>query len=75
MTAIDFFFKFFIVIQLQLYAFSPLTLYGRLFQMAGDLRRWWVHSLIDHLVFSSQARLFIMGNKQGAVRALRFGEH
>ena len=42
--------------------------------MASDLRRWWVHTLTDHLVFSFQARLFIMGNKQGAVRALRFGE-
>ena len=38
--------------------------------MAGNLRRWWVHTLTEHLVFSFQARLFIPGNKQGAVRAL-----
>ena len=46
----------------------------RFIQKAGDLRRWWVHTLTDHLVFSFQARLFIMGNKEGAVRALRFRE-
>ena len=34
----------------------------------------WVHTLTDHLPFSFQARLFITGNKQGAVRALRFKE-
>ena len=51
-----------------------LNLYGRFIQMARDLRRWWVHTLTDHLVFSFQARLFITGNKQGAVRALRFRE-
>ena len=42
--------------------------------MAGDLRRWWVHTLTDHLLFSFQARLFITGNKQGVVKALRFRE-
>ena len=31
-------------------------------------------SLTDHLVFSFQANVFIAGNKQGAVRALRFRE-
>ena len=36
--------------------------------MAGDLRRWWVHTLTDHLVFSFQAKDFIAGNKQGVVR-------
>ena len=34
----------------------------------------WVHTLTDHLPFSFQARLFITGNKQGAVRALKFRE-
>ena len=51
-----------------------LNLYGSFIQMAGDLRRWRVHTLTDHFVFSFQARLFIAGNKQGAVRALRFRE-
>ena len=37
-------------------------------QMAGDLRRWWVHTLTGHLPFSFQAKGFIAGNKQGAVR-------
>ena len=36
--------------------------------MAGDLRRWRVHTLTDHPPFSFQVRLFITGNKQGAVR-------
>ena len=27
-------------------------------QMAGDLRRWRVHTLTDHLVFSFQATVF-----------------
>ena len=45
-----------------------MNLYGRFFQMAGDLRRWRVHTLTDHFVFSFQARLFIAGNKQGVVR-------
>ena len=36
--------------------------------MAGDLRRWWVHTLTDHLPFSFQAKIFIAGNKQGVVR-------
>ena len=40
----------------------------------GTLFRWPVHTLTDHLPFSFQARLFIRGNKQGAVRALRFRE-
>ena len=43
-------------------------------QMASDLRRWWVHTLTDHLFFSFQANVFIPGNKQGAMRALRFRE-
>ena len=51
-----------------------MYLYGRFIQMAGDLRRWWFHTLTDHLLFSFQARLFTTGNKQGAVRALRFRE-
>ena len=42
--------------------------------MARNLRRWQVHTLTDHLPFSFQARLFITGNKQGAVRTLRFRE-
>ena len=42
--------------------------------MASDLRRWWVHTLTDHLFFSFQANVFIPGNKQGAMRALRFRE-
>ena len=42
--------------------------------MAGDLRRWWVHTLTDHLLFSLQANVFIAGNKHGAVRALSFKE-
>ena len=53
---------------------QQLNLYGRFTQMAGDLRRWWVLTLTDRLVFSSQARLFIMHNKQGTMRALRFRE-
>ena len=37
--------------------------------MTGDLRRWGVHILADHLVFSFQAKDFIIaGNKQGTVR-------
>ena len=51
-----------------------LNLSGHFIQMAGELRRWWVHNLIDHLVFSFQAKGFIPGNKQGEVRALRFRE-
>ena len=47
---------------------QQLNLYGRFTQMAGDLRRWWVHTLTDHLLFSFQANIFIAGNKQGAVR-------
>ena len=45
-----------------------LNLYGRFIQMAGDLRRWRVHTLTDHLVFSLQAKVFTAGNKQGEVR-------
>ena len=45
-----------------------LNLYGHFVQMAGDLRRWWFHTLTDHLVFSFQAKVFIAGNKQGTVR-------
>ena len=51
-----------------------LNPYGRFIQMAGDLRRWRVHILTDHLAFSFQARLFITGNKQGVVRTLRLRE-
>ena len=40
----------------------------RFIQMAGDLRRWQVHTLTDHLVFSFQAKVFRAGNKQGVVR-------
>ena len=40
--------------------------------MAVDLRRWWAHTLTDHLVFSFQANIFIPGNKQGVGRAFRF---
>ena len=42
--------------------------------MASDMRRWWVHTLTDHLVFSFQANIFIPRNKKGVVRALRFRE-
>ena len=35
-----------------------LNLYGHFIQMAGELRRWWVHNLIDHLVFSFQDNVF-----------------
>ena len=45
-----------------------VNLYGCFIQMAGALRRWWIHTLTDHLTFSFRARLFITGNKQGAVR-------
>ena len=38
--------------------------------MVGDLKRWWVHTLTDHLVFSFQANVFIPGNKQDAVRGV-----
>ena len=36
--------------------------------MAGDLRRWRVQTLTDHLVFSFQAKVFIAGNKRGVLR-------
>ena len=36
--------------------------------MAGDLRRWRVHTLTYHLVFSFQANIFIPGNIEDAVR-------
>ena len=39
--------------------------------MAGDLRRWQVHTLKEpsySLTFSFQANVFITGNKQGVVR-------
>ena len=39
-----------------------------LYSDGRDLRRWWVHTLTDHLVFSFQAKDFIAGNKQGVVR-------
>ena len=45
-----------------------LNLYGSFIQMAGDLRRWWVHSLTDHLLFSFQPSIFITGNKPGTLR-------
>ena len=35
--------------------------------MAGDLRRQWVHTLTDHLTFSFPAKVFVTGNKEGAV--------
>ena len=47
---------------------QPLNLDGHLTQMAGDLRRWWVHTLTDQLLFSFQAKVFIAGNKQGVER-------
>ena len=36
--------------------------------MAGDLRRRWVCTLTDHLTFSFQAKVFITGNEQDALR-------
>ena len=39
-----------------------------LYSNAGDLRRWQVHTLTDHVVFPFQAKVFIAGNKQGEVR-------
>ena len=45
---------------------QELNLYGRSIQMAGDLRKWQIHTLTDHLVFSFQAKVFITGNKPGA---------
>ena len=45
-----------------------MNLYGRFIQIAGDLRRWQVHTLTDHVVFSFQANVFIAGNKQGTER-------
>ena len=45
-----------------------LNLYGSFIQMAGDLRRWRVHTLTDYLVFSFQANVFIAGDKQDVVR-------
>ena len=45
-----------------------LHLYGHFTQMARDLRRWWVYTLMDHLLFSFQAKVFIAGNKQGTMR-------
>ena len=53
---------------------QPLNLDGHLTQMAGDLRRWWVHTLTDQLLFSFQAKVFIAGNKQGMGRGLKFRE-
>ena len=45
-----------------------LYLYGRFIQMASDLRRWRVHTLTDHLVFSFPAKVFTTGSKQGVVK-------
>ena len=45
-----------------------LNPYGSFIQMAGNLRRWRVHTPTDHLVFSFQVKVSIAGNKQGAVR-------
>ena len=45
-----------------------LNLYGHFIQMARDLRRWWVRTLTDHLPFSFQAKVFIAGDKPGAMR-------
>ena len=56
---------------------SAMTATESLWALYSDGRRperWWVHSLTDHLPFSFQARLFVTGNKQGAVRALKFRE-
>ena len=50
------------------------NLYGHFIRVASDLRRWWVCTLTDHLVFSFQGKVFIAGNKQGAVRGLKFRE-
>ena len=47
---------------------AVLDLYGRFIQMAGNLRKFRVHTLTDHLVFSFQAKVYLAGNKQGAVR-------
>ena len=35
---------------------QELNLYGRSIQMAGDLRKWQIHTLTDHLVISFQAK-------------------
>ena len=51
-----------------------LNLYGHFIQMAGNLRRWRVHTLTDHLVFSFQGKVFIAGNKQGGWGVLKFRE-
>ena len=51
-----------------------LNPYGRFIQMAGELRRWQVHTLTDHLVFSFQAKVFIAGNKHGWWGVLKFRE-
>ena len=45
-----------------------LNLYGSFIQMAGDLRRWRVHTLTDYRVFSFQANVFIAGDKHDVVR-------
>ena len=45
-----------------------LNLHGRFIQTASNLRRRQVHTLTDHLVLSFQAKIFITGDKQGAVR-------
>ena len=36
--------------------------------MDSDLRRWKVHTLTDHLVFSVPAKVFTTGSKQGVVK-------
>ena len=45
-----------------------LNLYGHFIQIASDPKRWWIHTLTDHVPFSFQDRVFVPENKQGAVR-------
>ena len=40
-----------------------LNLYGFFIQMAGELRRWRVHTLTDHLKFHFKMALFIRKTK------------
>ena len=51
-----------------------MNLYGRFIQKAGDLRRRQVHTLIGPSCLFFPGQTFYTGNKQGAVRALRFRE-
>ena len=45
---------------------------GTVIQMAGDVRRWHICTLTDHLKFHFKLTLFIRGRKVG-VRGLEFG--